>query len=101
MISILKTKPRSTAKIELNISYEEILKAIAEGNTNRFLRGIVSTCKAHPETVMFVVYKTGETRVVLVYGTIPTAIIVDGNRVKDILQPTAEEGCIYVWCHSL
>ena len=68
MLSILKTTPQSTFKIALDITYEDILHAVATKNTNRFLQGIISTCKAYPDTVVFVIYKYGENSVVMVYG---------------------------------
>lgn len=99
MLSILKTKPQSTFKMALDITYDDILHAVATKNTNRFLQGIISTCKAYPDTVVFVIYKYGENSVVMVYGEEPTAMIMDGHRLTDKLP--AEEGCLYVWCHKL
>ena len=80
MEKILSTRPKSSFKIQSELTYEGIQQAIHEKNTNRFLQGIVSTCKAHPERVVAVVYKAFSESVLLVFGKAPSAVIVEGSK---------------------
>lgn len=101
MNNILKTKPKSTFKFySEELTYENIQKAIADKNTNRFLQGIVSTCKANPDTCIFVVYRAFTDSVLLVFGQQPAAVIVDGDKLRSNLDLHSEKNYIYVFCHT-
>ena len=102
MNKILQTQPKSTFKIkDINLTYEQIQAAIAEKNTNRFLQGIVSTCKANPSTVVIMVYKAFSDSVLMVFGEKPTAVIIEGNQLKKNLEPTSEKGYLYIFTHTI
>lgn len=101
MKNILQTKPKSTFKFySEDLTYEVIQKAISEKNTNRFLQGIVSTCKANPQNCVFVVYRAHTDSVLLVFGNQPTAVIVDGDKLRSNLDEYSEKNYIYVFCHT-
>ena len=102
MNKILQTKPKTTFKIkDENLSYETIQHAIQTKNTNRFLQGIVSTCKANPNTVVVMVYRAFSDSVLMIFGSSPTAIIVEGDKVKKNLSGTSEKGYLYVFTHTI
>ena len=85
MNNILQTKPKSTFKIQdENLTYEMIQEAIETKNTNRFLQGIVSTCKANPKTVVIMVYRAFSDSVLMIFGSKPTAVVVEGDALKKI-----------------
>ena len=101
MNNILTTKPKSSFRFySEHLTYELIQKAIAEKNTNRFLQGIVSTCKANPQTCVFVVYRAFTDSVLLVFGSQPAAVIVDGDKLRSNLDGYSEKNYIYVFCHT-
>ena len=66
----------------MDLTYEMIQQAIDTNNTNRFLRGIVATCKANPSTVVIMIYKAFSDAVLMIFGDKPTAVIVEGDNVK-------------------
>lgn len=101
MEKILSTRPKSSFKIQSELTYEGIQQAIHEKNTNRFLQGIVSTCKAHPESVVAVVYKAFSESVLLVFGKAPSAVIVEGSKVRKNLEESSEIDYLYVFIHSI
>ena len=101
MDQILKQPPRTVFKIHAeSLTYEQIQHAIAQNNTNRFLRGIVSTCQANPHKVVVVVYKAFSESVLLVFGVKPHAIIIDGTKIKKNLEEYSEKNYIYIFTHS-
>ena len=102
MNQILNTQPKSMFKIkDIDLTYEHIQAAIAENNTNRFLQGIVSTCKANPSTVIIMVYKAFSNAVLMIFGEKPTAVIVEGDKVRKNLEGTSERGYLYIFTHSI
>jgi hypothetical protein len=101
MNKILSTKPKSTIKFhDETLTYGAIQKAIAENSTNRFLRGIVSMCKANPENVIVVVYRAYADSVMLVFGSGPTSVIVEGDDLQKNLSASSEKDYFYVFTHS-
>lgn len=101
MNEILSTKPKSTIKFhDEALSYIAIQKAIAENSTNRFLQGIVSMCKANPTNVIVVVYRAHADSVLLVFGSGPTSVIVEGDNLKKNLSASSEKDYFYVFTHS-
>ena len=57
-MELLKGKPTSITAVKSEASYDEIMSAIHHGQIpDKTLRAVVTTCKANPERVMFVVYK--------------------------------------------
>jgi hypothetical protein len=102
MNKILQTQPKSTFKIkDIDLTYEQIQAAIAEKNTNRFLQGIVSTCKANPSTVVIMVYKAFSDSVLMVFGEKPTAVIIEGDKVRKNLEATSQKGYLYIFTHTI
>ena len=101
MNQILQTTPKSTFKIKMDLTYEMIQQAIDTNNTNRFLRGIVATCKANPSTVVIMIYKAFSDAVLMIFGDKPTAVIVEGDNVKKNLEPTSEKGYLYIFTHTI
>jgi hypothetical protein len=102
MNKILQTQPKTTFKIkDMDLTYEQIQTAIANRHTNRFLQGIVSTCKANPSTVVIMVYKAFSDSVLMIFGQTPNAIIVEGNKVRKNLEPTSEKGYLYIFTHTI
>tara|TARA_B100000676_G_C17217684_1_gene407558 strand:+ start:128 stop:436 length:309 start_codon:yes stop_codon:yes gene_type:complete len=102
MNNILSTKPRTTFSFyDENLSYEDIQRLIAEKNTNRFLQGVVSLCKANPTSAAVVVYRAFEDSVLLVFGEAPTAVIVEGSEIKKNLTEHSKKNYIYIFTHVL
>tara|TARA_A100001015_G_scaffold190439_1_gene212162 strand:- start:810 stop:1118 length:309 start_codon:yes stop_codon:yes gene_type:complete len=102
MNAILQTQPKTTFKIKNEeLTYEMIQQAIDSKHTNRFLQGIVSTCKANPSTVVIIVYKAFSDSVLMIFGNKPTAVIVEGDKVKKNLSGTSEKGYLYVFTHTI
>jgi len=102
MEKILQTKPKTSFKIKnKNLTYELIQEAIKSKNTNRFLQGIVSTCKANPKSVVIMVYRAFSDSVLMIFGSKPTAVIIEGSKVKKNLSESSEIGYLYVFTHTI
>ena len=102
MNKILLSKPKSVFRFySEDLTYRKIQMAIENKNTNRFLQGIVSTCKANPETCVFVVYRAYSDSVLLIFGKFPTTVIVDGDKIRKNLEDFSEKNNIYVFTHLL
>lgn len=102
MNKILQTKQKSTFKLkDINLTYEQIQQAIETNHTNRFLQGIVSTCKANPSTVVIMVYKAFSDSVLMIFGQKPTTVIVEGDKLKKNLEATSEKGYLYIFTHTI
>lgn len=101
MNEILNTKPKSIFSFkDENLTYEQILQAISNKNTNRFLQGVVATCKANPTNVIVVVYRAFADSVIMVFGTKPTAVIVNGTDLKKNFNQSVEKDYFYIFVHS-
>ena len=102
MNTILQTKPKTTFKIQdENLTYEMIQEAIETKNTNRFLQCIVSTCKANPKTVVIMVYRAFSDSVLMIFGSKPTAVVVEGQALKKNLSGSSEKGYLYIFTHTI
>ncbi len=98
---ILISKARSCTCLKLDITYEDIQKAIAENNMNRHLNAIVSTCKANPVDTAFVIYKTDANGILVVFGNPVVSIIMESSSLQEKLMKDVVSGYTYLWCHSL
>lgn len=101
MNEILSQPPKSVFKFYNEVlTYEDIQRAIATNSANRFLQGIVSLCKANPDTVCVVVYRAFSDSVLMVFGAQPTAVILEGSEVKKNLQSSSEKDYFYIFTHT-
>lgn len=99
---ILQSKPKSVFKFKAeHLTYDTIQEAIKTKNTNRFLQGIVSTCKANPSTVIIMVYKAFSDSVLMIFGKDPTTVIMEGSKVKKNLESSSEKDYLYVFTHTI
>jgi hypothetical protein len=99
MAALLKNyELQRTFKIKSDIDYKSIMELIGTNNTNRVLRGIVSTCKAN-NNVVFLIYRYGCNEVLLVCGQKPTTMIMPGDKLERILSKSVEYGYIYGFCY--
>ena len=98
---IITTKPRSCVSFKSIATYTEIQEAISTGCTNRYLHGIISTCRANPTNTAFVVYKAEQQAILVVFGNPVLSIILESSVVQTELEATSKPGYLYIWCHSL
>ena len=101
MNEILLTKPKSTFIIKNeDLTYENIQAAINNNFNNRFLQGVITTCRNNPNDVIIMVYKAFSDRVLMVFGKKPNAIIINGDKLKQNLEPSSKNGYLYIFTHT-
>jgi len=59
----------------------------------------VTTCKANPERVMFVVYKAYSKSVLLIFGKKPVCVELEGSKLQSIMSEHCRESRIYVFSY--
>jgi len=99
-MELLKGKPTSITAVKSEASYDEIMSAIHHGQIpDKTLRAVVTTCKANPERVMFVVYKAFTKSVLLIFGKKPVCMELQGSKLQSIMSEHCRESRIYVFSY--
>lgn len=99
-LKFLKGKPKSVISIKNDASYESIMAAIHLNQLDhRHLRAVVQLCKANPEKVVCVVYRKYENSVLLICGSRPVCIRIDGSNLESILHDKVMDGHIYLFTY--
>jgi len=99
-MDILRGKPTNIMTIKSEASYDQIMYAI-EHNTldDKNLRAVVTTCKANPNKVVFVVYKAYSNSVLMIFGHKPVCVEIEGSRLEDIMKQHCKDSRIYVFSY--
>lgn len=101
MNEILQTKPKSTFIIKNeDLTYEDIQTAIINNVQHRFLQGVITTCQNNPNDVIIMVYKAYSDKVLMIFGKKPNAIIINGDKLKQNLEPSSKNGYLYIFTHT-
>ena len=97
---ILKGKPASVISVVSSATYDHICTAIQSNDTiNETLAQVISMCKANPNDVLCVVYKSFEDSVLLVYGTQPFCVQLEGSKLQELMMNQSRENHIYVFTY--
>lgn len=93
-------KPRSVISIHSDASYDMIMHAISNNHlSDKNLRAIVSLCRANPVTVLCVVYKAPENAVLMIFGSVPTCLVVEGSKLQSLMAGHCDESKIYIFTY--
>lgn len=93
-------KPRSVLSIKSDVTYNDIMSAIANNNlTDKNLRAIVSLCRANPSNVLCVVYKSFENAVLMVFGAVPTCAVMEGSKLQSLMSAHCGKSKIYIFTY--
>jgi len=99
-MEFITRKPRSVMSIHSDASYDTIMEAIANNKlSDKNLRAIVSLCRANPSTVLCVVYKSFENSVLMVFGNVPTCMVVEGSKLQSLMCTHCDESKIYIFTY--
>ncbi len=96
----LRGKPTNIMTVHSDASYSEIMKAIHHNQIpDKTLRAVVTTCKSNPEKVFFVVYKAFSDSVLLIFGSKPVCVELEGSKLQSIMSEHCRESRIYVFSY--
>ena len=99
-MEILKQKPASIMTVRSPATYEDIMSAIHANNIpNKTLRAVVNMCKANPSEVFFVVYRSYENSVLMIFGEKPVCVQVEGSKLESLMNHHSKEDNIYVFTY--
>jgi hypothetical protein len=99
-MEVLKGKPASVMSIQSEASYQEIMSAIHFNQIpDKTLRAVVTTCRSNPDKVLFVVYKAFSDSVLLIFGSKPVCVELEGSKLQSIMSSHCRESRIYVFSY--
>lgn len=100
MLELLRGKPTNVLSVKSEASYDQIMAAISTNQINdKTLRAVVNSCRANPDRVVFVVYKSYSDSVLFVFGSTPVCVIVEGSKLQQIMMRHCIESRIYVFSY--
>ena len=99
-MDVLRRKPTSVVTIKTPATYEDIMKAVATGElSNKTLRAVVNMCRTNPEKVCFIVYRSFENSILMIFGEKPVCLRVEGSRLESIVSHHSKEDNVYVFTY--
>jgi len=101
-MEFLKGKPTSVTSVKSEASYKQIMTAIHDDFNqipDKTLRAMVSTCKANPDKVLFVIYKAFSDSLLMVFGKKPVCVELEGSKLQSIMNEHCQESRIYVFSY--
>ena len=99
--NLLKGKPASVISVVSPATYDHICGAIRSNDTsNETLAQVIAMCKANPDNVLCVVYRSFEDSVLLVYGSQPFCIRLEGSKLQNLMMNQSRENHIYVFTYA-
>lgn len=99
-MNFLKEKPTSMMSIQTEASYEDIKGALYLPNIpHKTLDTMVKTCKQKPHSVVFVIYKSFENSILLVFGEKPHCYQMEGSALQHIMRKHSKEGVVYLFTY--
>ena len=101
LYSLLLRKPTSIVFSRSKLSYEQIMEEFHIGSlSDKFLRAVKALVKANPTRASAVIYKTGSNSVLVIFGEKPTAILLDGDQLTNILSQHQKKEGIYIFTYT-
>lgn len=100
LYSLLLRKPTSIVFSRSKLSYEDILEGFHIGSlSDKYLRAAKAMVKANPAAASVIIYKTGTDSVMAIFGSGPTAIVIDGEKIASILAQHEKKEGIYIFTY--
>ena len=101
LYSLLLKKPTSVVFSPSKLTYQEILEGFHIGSlSDKYLRAVKALVKANPTRASAVIYKTGSNSVLAIFGSGPTALLLDGNKIAMILAEHEKKEGIYIFTYT-
>jgi len=99
-MEILRGKPTSVTAVQSDASYDQIMAAIHHNQIpDKTLRAVVTTCRANPDKVLFVIYRAYSDKVLLVFGEKPVCVELEGSKLQQIMSAHCRDNRIYVFSY--
>jgi len=99
-MELLRGKPTSVTAVQSDASYDQIMAAIHYNQIpDKTLRAVVTTCRANPDKVMFVIYRAYSHKVLLVFGSKPVCVELEGSKLQEIMNAHCRDNRIYVFSY--
>ncbi len=99
-MEFLRGKPRSVISIASNASYDNIMYAIHNNVlSDKNLRETVLLCRANPTKVVCIVYRASENSVLMLLGSKPTCVRMEGSKLQTIMSEHCNVNNIYLFTY--
>ena len=100
MLDILKGKPRSIIPVKSSATYDHIMEAISTNNIpDKHLRAAVTMCQTNPSSVIFVIYKSYENSILMLFGEKPYCIRLEGSKLENLMDRHSNEDYTYLFTY--
>lgn len=100
MLDILKGKPRSIIPVKSAATYDHIMEAISTNNIpDKHLRAAVTMCQTNPSSVIFVIYKSYENSILMLFGEKPYCIRLEGSKLENLMDRHSKEDYTYLFTY--
>jgi len=99
-MEFLRGKPRSVISVTSDASYDNIMYAVRHDVLDdKNLRATVSLCRANPKKVVCIVYRAYENSVLVLLGSKPTCIRMEGSKLQTIMSGHGNANKIYLFTY--
>jgi len=99
-MDFIKGKPSSIVTVQSQANYSQIMEAVSTNQIhNKTLRAVVNMCRANPDKVVCVIYRSYENSVLMIFGEKPVCVQLEGSKLQNIMGKHSKDETIYVFTY--